>query len=76
MAKRLDGTVLRELQGHPIRDALGRASWDCFMEAHHCLGFRSPFGAVLRHVAELLGGDGTASTANNFKIALLSGFRA
>lgn len=23
------------------------------MEVHHCLGFRSPYGAALRHVAEL-----------------------
>ena len=41
----------------PIRDAAEQASWDCLMEAHHYLGFRSPFGAALRHVEELSGGE-------------------
>ena len=57
VSKRLDGIVLRELRVRPIRDAAERASWDGLMEAHHCLGFHSPFGTALRPVAELPGGD-------------------
>ena len=57
MAEQLDGIVLWELRVRPIRDAVERASWDGLMEAHHYLGFRSPFEAALRHVAELPGGE-------------------
>ena len=58
MAKRFDG-ISREVWVRPIRDAVERASWDDLMEAHRCPRLRSPFGAVLRHVAELLeGGSG------------------
>ena len=60
VAEQLDGIVLRELWVCPIRDAAERASWDCLMEAHHYLGFHSPFGAALRHVAELPGGEWAA----------------
>ena len=60
MAERLNGIVLRVLRVRPIRDIVERASWDGLVEAHHCLGFRSPFGAALRHVAELLGREWAA----------------
>ena len=60
MAEQVDGIVLRELRVRLIRDAAERAAWDGLMEAHHCLGFRSPFGAALRHVAELPGGEWAA----------------
>ena len=49
MAERLDGIVLREMRMRPIWDAAERASWDGPMEAHHYLGFHSPFGMALRH---------------------------
>ena len=57
MAERLDGIVLREMRVRLIWDAAERASWDGLMEAHHYLEFRSPFGASLRHVAELSSGE-------------------
>ena len=56
-AEPLDSIILRELKVRPIRDAAEQASWNCLMEAHHYLGFRSPFGAALRHVEELSGGE-------------------
>ena len=45
MAEQLDGIVFRELRVRPIRDAVERASWDCFMAAHHISGvFAAPSG--------------------------------
>jgi len=42
--------------GKPVRNATERAQWGHLMDQHHYPGFRSMFGASLRHVVETPGG--------------------
>ena len=64
---------LRALRVRPVRGTVDRAAWDGLMEAHHYLGFRDPFGAALRQVAEFPDG-GWASlvgwSAGAFKVGV------
>ena len=71
MSERSAGIALRDLRMRPVAGAVERAAWDHLMEAHHCLGFRSPFGTALRHAAELPEGEGAAllgRSAGSFKV--------
>lgn len=71
MAGRSAGMALRGLRVRPVVEASERAAWDGLMEAHHQLGFRSPFGAALRHAAELPDGEWAALlgwSAGSFKV--------
>ncbi len=40
---------LRPLKLEAVADAEGRQLWNAPMDRHHCLGYRRPFGARVRH---------------------------
>ena len=68
MAEPSASIVLRELRVRPVVEAAERAAYNRLMEAHHCLGFGSPFGATLRQAAGHRAGIGLPK--NSERLAL------